>query len=329
MRTAILFAILGLAFCVLPNQRPIIGIYTQSIDSNEPTSEMPEATLHATFNESYIAASYVKFVEMSGAQVVPIYAYSNKSYFDTLLPKLNGVLFTGGDVDIDIRYKWTQNADYILKYAISQNDKGNVFPIWGTCLGMQLLAYLTSGYDLKAIAPVRGQVAVRNTISVQPESVTYGDLSTNLLNRLQSGDGILYFNHHFAITKEYFLNNQLLRKFWNVDSYTTTSYSEDFLSTFNAKNYPFFGVQFHPEKNLFEWKVYADRSESGAEIVQIISNRFVEVARKNKNSFSSDQEFFSQSIHNTKPSPTTMSFLRIYVFSEDTHDIPSQLTAEQ
>ena len=172
-------------------------------------------------------------------------------------------------------------------------------------------------------------MAVRNTISVQPGSVLYSDLSTNLLNRLQSGDGILYFNHHFAITKEYFLNSQPLRKFWNVESYTTTSFSEDFLSTFKAKDYPFFGVQFHPEKNLFEWKVYADRSESGAEIVQIISNKFVEMARKSKNSFSSDQEFLSLSIHNYKISTTTMSFVRIYVFNEDTRDVPVQLTAEQ
>ncbi len=55
---------------------------------------------------------------MSGAHVVPIFAYSERSYFDDLLPKINGVLFPGGDVDIDINNKWTQNADYILKYAI-------------------------------------------------------------------------------------------------------------------------------------------------------------------------------------------------------------------
>lgn len=43
--------------------------------------------------------------------------------------------------------------------------------------------------------------------------------------RLESGDGILYFNHHFAVTKTYFDNNALLRKYWNVEAYTTTSYS--------------------------------------------------------------------------------------------------------
>lgn len=51
---------------------------------------------------------------------------------------------------------------------MNENSNGNVFPVWGTCLGMQLLAYLTSGYDAKAIAPVRGQVATRNTLNIQP-----------------------------------------------------------------------------------------------------------------------------------------------------------------
>jgi gamma-glutamyl hydrolase len=177
----------------------------------------------------------------------------------------------------------------VLKYGISENKKGNVFPIWGTCLGMQLLAYLTSGYDAKAIAPVRGEVATRNTLSIQSQNTLFTGLSSDLLNRLQSGVGVLYFNHHYAVTKQYYDNSPLLRAFWNVEAYTTTSYSEEFLSVFKAKDYPFYGVQFHPEKNLFEWKVYADRSDSGAEIVQILSNRFVEQARQSKGSFSNDQ----------------------------------------
>lgn len=57
---------------------------------------------------------------MSGAQVVPIFAYTNdKNYFDKLLPKLNGILFPGGAISINIDNLWTQNADYILKYAIN------------------------------------------------------------------------------------------------------------------------------------------------------------------------------------------------------------------
>ena len=72
---------------------------------------------------------------MSGAQVVPIFAFSNTTVLDNLLPKINGVLFTGGSQAIDINNKWTKSADYIVKYAINENKKGNVFPVWGTCLG--------------------------------------------------------------------------------------------------------------------------------------------------------------------------------------------------
>jgi gamma-glutamyl hydrolase len=66
---------------------------------------------------------------------------------------------------------------------------------------------------------------------------------------------------------------------------TITSANEVFLSVIEAKDYPFYAVIFHPEKNLFEWKVAADRSSSGVEIVQTLSNKFVEQAKKSKNTF--------------------------------------------
>jgi len=56
---------------------------------------------------------------MSGAQVVPIFAFSDTPTLDSILSKINGVLFTGGGYAIDINNKWTKNADYILKHAIS------------------------------------------------------------------------------------------------------------------------------------------------------------------------------------------------------------------
>jgi len=42
-----------------------------------------------------VAASYVKYVQMSGAQVIPIFGFSDKAYFDEILPKINGLLFPG------------------------------------------------------------------------------------------------------------------------------------------------------------------------------------------------------------------------------------------
>jgi len=102
MKTLLLFICLIAALAV-PPQTPIIGIYSQWDESSEPKAFESQNRLRSNENEainSYIAASYVKFIEMSGAQVVPIMAYSDQAYFDNLLPKLNGVLFPGNDLII-------------------------------------------------------------------------------------------------------------------------------------------------------------------------------------------------------------------------------------
>lgn len=81
----------------LPPQNPVIGIFTQTYENTTSSQS------------SYIAASYVKFIEMSGAQVVPIYSFAETSQILTLLAKINGVLFpgpflfnTGGGMDFNI-----------------------------------------------------------------------------------------------------------------------------------------------------------------------------------------------------------------------------------
>jgi len=107
-----LLSFLVIAAFSLPNQRPIIGIYTQVNEDDPPRGNSEEIF------QTFISASYIKFVEMSGAQVVPIFSYSNQSDIAALLPKLNGVLFPGGDLDFDLKNRWTSNANFIFKYAI-------------------------------------------------------------------------------------------------------------------------------------------------------------------------------------------------------------------
>ncbi len=62
--------ILALLFCSafsikqdVPAQNPIIGVYTQTYNTTN----------------SFIPTTYIKFVEMSGAQVVPLFAFSPTS----------------------------------------------------------------------------------------------------------------------------------------------------------------------------------------------------------------------------------------------------------
>lgn len=67
---------------------------------------------------------------------------------------------------IDISHTWTKNAEFILQYAKKQNDEGRTFPVWGTCLGHQLLSYLTANFDSKAIQSVDDEAPKINTLQI-------------------------------------------------------------------------------------------------------------------------------------------------------------------
>ena len=128
----------------------------------------------------------------------------------------------------------------------------------------------------------------------------------------------MYFNHHLAVTREYYTKSSLLQQFWDVQAYTTvTTTNQSFISAIKAKEYPFYGIQCHPEKVQFEWKVgKVDRSENAVEISQMLSNRFVEIARKNTNKLSGNEELIRLSILNYQTHKTYLTYHAVYYFDQ-------------
>lgn len=64
--------------------------------------------------QTYIASSYVKNLEMAGAQVIPLPYHYSEQQLEVLLGKINGVFFTGGTQYIDITNPWTSKAAFIV-----------------------------------------------------------------------------------------------------------------------------------------------------------------------------------------------------------------------
>lgn len=187
-------------------------------------------------------------------------------------------------------------------------------------MGFQLLSYLTAD-DKDVLSRVTGDVHVVKPINITASnSAIFNGISSYQKEKITRGNGIFFFSHNWAVTMNTFNTNKYLKNFWNLIAQATTPTNIDFVAAVEAKNYPFYGVQFHPEKNMFEWKISADRSIEGVEVVQIMSNNFVEKARANKNSFSNDGDFQKLSIYNYQTHPTSqMSFSQIYVFPEKPH----------
>ena len=88
------------------NTQPVIGIVAQGLD--------PPLTTDPRFEgyQTYIMASYVQFMEGSGARVVPLLSTDDWATTEEKLSKLDGVLLPGGDND------YTDFARGIYEYAI-------------------------------------------------------------------------------------------------------------------------------------------------------------------------------------------------------------------
>lgn len=127
----------GLVPASTAHDRPIVGVLVQEI------SQVFELMYPKTY-DSFIAASYVKWVEGGGARVVPIWIGKDRNYYQKILSKVNGVLLPGGSVDKHLKGGYFEAAHHIVTIATDFNMRKDFFPIFGIGMGMDYLLYLTN-----------------------------------------------------------------------------------------------------------------------------------------------------------------------------------------
>ncbi|XP_078052916.1 gamma-glutamyl hydrolase-like isoform X2 [Augochlora pura] len=250
--------------------------------------------------DSYIAASYIKFIEGAGARVVPIWIGKPKSYYDDIMSKINGVLFPGGGSYFDDKYGYGDAAVHIHRIAKRMNELGNYFPILGICLGFEVLAYAMANRDMQILTRCEGEDIALPLVFMNDyhESRMFGNASDDVIDMLKNE--MLTFNaHHNCVTikqlRYYNLTDELKILSVNYDNL-----GEEFISSFETVEYPFYGLQFHPEKNLYEWKenLTIPHGRNAARVTQFFANFFVDEARKNHNYFANVDEEARSLIYN-------------------------------
>lgn len=124
-------------------------------------------------------------------------------------------------MDFDITGQWTKNADAILNFAKDQNDQGNPFPVFGTCMGFQLFAYLTSNYNNTILTRVHGDQNIILPINLVADGHIFSTLTSTQKEKLTKG-GLMLFNHNWAVTLDTFYTNSFLKYVWNLVATATT-----------------------------------------------------------------------------------------------------------
>lgn len=273
-----------------PNYRPIIGILAQE---NLPADRFSQGI-------SYIAASYVKFVEAAGARVVPIRINRTEEEYAKIFNSINGLLLPGGDVDIQTS-QFTRTSKIFYNLALKANDAGDYFPIWGTCQGFQQLSVLTANKNLLTLTDTKAVALPLTLTPAAQSSRLFRSFPKDLLQSLAQ-ENITGNFHMWSLSTQNYSRNAKLKRFYKVLSINTDG-KKEFISTMEAYRYPFYAVQWHPEKSPFEWidKPGMVHSLSAVKASFYTSSFFISEAMKNQHKFSSPVEEENALIYNYSP----------------------------
>jgi len=297
------------------NNRPVIGILAQPVHESSPTTN------------SYIAASYVKFIEGAGARVVPIPFDLPKKDLESLALQLNGVLFPGGGVDLN-QSPYQRVMEFFLNYSMSS---GVYFPVWATCLGFEGVAIAVAGqYSILHSGFNSWNVSMPlefypNADTVRRESRLFGKTSMPSEEMFQSfqREALTLNNHHAGVRVSDWLANQNLQKVFRVLSINKDRAGQSFVSTIEAYNYPIYASQWHPEKVSYEWWSEEDINHSYTSLLanQHMANFFVNECRRNNNQFSNNNDLVNRwLIYNYPPTYTfneEPDFVQMYYFPKN------------
>ncbi|XP_076027115.1 gamma-glutamyl hydrolase [Genypterus blacodes] len=272
------------------NYRPIIGVLAQE---NLPDDRFAQGS-------SYIAASYVKYLEGAGARVVPIRISLTKEEYTKIFNTINGLLLPGGDVDIQTS-EFSRAAKIFYDLALKANDAGDFFPIWGTCQGFQQLSVLAANKYLLTLTDTKAVALPLTLTPAAQSSRLFRSFPKDLLQSLAQENITANF-HSWSLSIQNYSRNAKLKRFYKILS-TNTDGKRDFISTMEANRYPFYAVQWHPEKSPFEWvdKPGMVHTVSAVRASFYTASFFVSEAMKSQHNFSSPLEEERALIYNYCP----------------------------
>ncbi|KAG7490372.1 gamma-glutamyl hydrolase-like [Solea senegalensis] len=288
------------------NDRPVIGILTQIVSDD----------VMKPFGKTYIPASYVKYTESGGSRVMPIRLTHTTAEYEEIFKKINGLIFIGGAVDLETS-DFARVAKIFYQLALKANNAGDFFPIWGTCMGMQLLTVLVAGENLLEKTTAENIALPLNLTTEAYSSQMFKGFSDEFM-KILTQEPLTGNFHHYGLTVKIFQENKKLQNFFTILSTNIAENGAHFVSTLEAKSYPFYGVQWHPEVNRFQWdsKLNYPHSLHAVQLSSQMAEFFVNQGRRSSHHFDNPMEEASSLIYNYTPvyAANFTAYEQIYFF---------------
>ncbi|XP_024366130.1 gamma-glutamyl hydrolase 1 [Physcomitrium patens] len=302
----------------LLNSRPLIGVLSQPGDGEE--YQLTSRPLPPDYNTSYIAASYVKFVEMGGARAVPLIWNEPEETLRKKFASINGVLFPGGGASLKDT-PFYRVAEKLFNWAIEANDRGDHFPVYGVCLGFELLSIIVSKnhYILERFEAENNPGPLLFVGDSAKHQSMFQWIPLRIIDELND-QKLAMQNHKWGLSPEKWISTPELNNFFQILTVTPDLNEKLYVSTVEARKYPILGVQWHPEKNAYEWGVdNIPHSADAIGVTQSVANYLIAEARKSSHKPASYEEEQAFLIYNYDPVYTSKDgkgvFDQAYVFN--------------
>lgn len=293
-RTILILTILSVSIshsvCSTLGRKPVIGILSTPSDFHDKYS--PEEF-------SYIKNSYAEFIEAGGAIPVAVPWDLPENDLVLLLNSLNGMLFTGGDASMweydekinDITFTtFVERAAFIMNYIIHLNDKGIHYPLYGICQGFEIISMaLHKKPHIIDNFKHPGQLDKVELTEEGRKSRMFGNMPDHLVEFMKK-ERSMFYNHRYGFNTSLLHHSKANDDFFVVTAKGIDDNGKEFVAGLEAKNYPIFSVQYHPERVLSEWmnKTHFKHPEEAAQAIIVQALFFVSEAKKNNNKFKND-----------------------------------------
>eukprot|EP01022_Parablepharisma_sp_SALTPOND_P008726 TRINITY_DN136782_c0_g1_i1.p1 TRINITY_DN136782_c0_g1~~TRINITY_DN136782_c0_g1_i1.p1 ORF type:complete len:322 (+),score=31.47 TRINITY_DN136782_c0_g1_i1:122-1087(+) len=284
------------------NDRPIIGVLGKPLSEEYPY-------IKTNYTE-VIEASYVQYINSAGGRVVPLSYKLPLEELRKIMPKLNGLLIPGGDTKLRIfngtkpigLTEFTKGAERILNLAMEMNKHGIYFPVWGTCMGFEIILMAHSG-NLSVLTSCKNCINYSTFLDFTKHASQSRMLHEfkGYYRHLLGAQNLTYNWHVRKVDNDTFYSNLPLVEQYNILSHSPSyDLGQWFISAIEGKKYPVYGTQFHPEKWTFEvdWEEDTIKTRDTVTLGHLFATFFVEECRNNKNQFNNYKEELANLVEN-------------------------------
>lgn len=192
--------------------------------------------------DAYMNRDVRKWLSSAGMTVVPIPAtvtpVEAAAYFDYV----NGLFLHPGWADQEA---YTATINLFLEMAVQANRAGEYFPVWGTCQGFQRLVQ----GKLERLQSLRLTKGTQLHLQVDPSESRLLKFATKQQIHHLRDEFEPWFNHEWGAPVA------SLSSVYRLLSTSHDRAGTEYVSMIEGKDLPFYGVQFHPEKDkgASEW----------------------------------------------------------------------------